>query len=260
MAEPLRSRQGCDRHASPGSRPSPRQRSPVRRGRRPACGGRGYRDCPVPTVGHVRRPHDRGPVGEPSRAARSPAWSWSASTPPVMPTQPGSEPANASPREPGPPASRCYPSTPSRGDFNDDLTADGPAACGRRCAPRSPRRIWPASRRICPNELGAPRPKLHAAQLLRCHRIARNFSEQYRRLILRTQNTIPSLIENVTGITFCKACLPEFCRNRNYSPHMTRTAHAPAGPAAGVARASRMAVRALRPLRRPVSTMEQRAA
>ena len=46
----------------------------------------------------------------------------------------------------------------------------------------------------------------------------------------------------------------------NYSPHMTRTAHAPAGPAAGVARASRMAVRALRPLRRPVSTMEQRAA
>ena len=48
--------------------------------------------------------------------------------------------------------------------------------------------------------------------------------------------------------------------DRNYSPHMTRTAHAPAGPAAGVARASRMAVRALRPLRRPVSTMEQRAA
>jgi len=36
--------------------------------------------------------------------------------------------------------------------------------------------------------------------------------------------------------------------------------HAPAGATVGVARASRMAVRALRPLRRPVSTMEQRAA
>jgi hypothetical protein len=36
--------------------------------------------------------------------------------------------------------------------------------------------------------------------------------------------------------------------------------HALAAATAGVARASRMAVRALRPLRRPVSTMEQRAA
>ena len=41
--------------------------------------------------------------------------------------------------------------------------------------------------------------------------------------------------------------------------HPSCADHAAAVPAAGVARASRMAVRALRPLRRPVSTMEQRA-
>ena len=46
----------------------------------------------------------------------------------------------------------------------------------------------------------------------------------------------------------------------NYSPHLTCAGHALIGSAGGAVRASRMAVRALRPLRRPVSTMEQRAA
>jgi len=42
--------------------------------------------------------------------------------------------------------------------------------------------------------------------------------------------------------------------------HAAWAGRAPAARAAGNARASRMAVRALRPLRRPVSTIEQRAA
>jgi transposase len=42
--------------------------------------------------------------------------------------------------------------------------------------------------------------------------------------------------------------------------HPVCAGRAPAAWAAGSARASRMAVRALRPLRRPVSTIEQRAA
>src|SRR6516165_7015255 len=42
--------------------------------------------------------------------------------------------------------------------------------------------------------------------------------------------------------------------------HPACAGRAPAAWAAGCARASRMAVRALRPLRRPVSTIEQRAA
>jgi len=47
---------------------------------------------------------------------------------------------------------------------------------------------------------------------------------------------------------------------RRVITHPACTDHAAAASTAGVARASRMAVRALRPLRRPVSTMEQRAA
>jgi hypothetical protein len=42
--------------------------------------------------------------------------------------------------------------------------------------------------------------------------------------------------------------------------HAAWAGRAPAARAADSARASRMAVRALRPLRRPVSTIEQRAA
>jgi hypothetical protein len=54
--------------------------------------------------------------------------------------------------------------------------------------------------------------------------------------------------------------IPSFIHISDVITHAAKAGRGPAAWAAGSARASRMAVRALRPLRRPVSTIEQRAA
>ena len=57
------------------------------------------------------------------------------------------------------------------------------------------------------------------------------------------------MVGDRAGLTACAVTTHPACAD-----------HALDAPAAGFARASRMAVRGIRPLRRPVSTMEQRAA
>ena len=72
------------------------------------------------------------------------------------------------------------------------------------------------------------------------------------------QNQGPN--RGVVGINHVALAVPDIDKAVEVTTHAAWTGRAPAAWAAGSARASRMAVRALRPLRRPVSTIEQRAA